>query len=199
MRVFRRERSRLSYANVISTIALFVALGGASYAASGALAPHSVGTRQLRDGAVAPPKLGFGYQSGVTRSARGGQISLAVDRCSKLCPPAHVTVVATSKIMLTRPARVMVNVSNSVFNASRGSRATVDLNPSIGSTEPCSTTSVVGPGDVDTVSCIGPTSLRPGDHRLYVFENASASGPAPIKASDVVVTWWTLPPAGHYR
>ena len=33
------NKPRLTYANVISTVALFVALGGASYAASGGLAP----------------------------------------------------------------------------------------------------------------------------------------------------------------
>lgn len=41
----------------MSTLALFVALGGASYAASGALAPNSVGTAQLRNGAVTGPKV----------------------------------------------------------------------------------------------------------------------------------------------
>jgi hypothetical protein len=34
----------------MSTLALFVALGGVSYAASGGLAPNSVGTAQLRNG-----------------------------------------------------------------------------------------------------------------------------------------------------
>jgi hypothetical protein len=44
----------------MSTLALFVALGGASYAASAALAPNSVGTAQLRDGAVTGPKVKLG-------------------------------------------------------------------------------------------------------------------------------------------
>jgi hypothetical protein len=39
-------RSRLTYANVLATVALFIALGGASYAAV-ALPTNSVGTRQL--------------------------------------------------------------------------------------------------------------------------------------------------------
>jgi hypothetical protein len=51
-------RSRLSYANVVATVALFVSLGGASYAAV-VLPPHSVGAKQLRDGAVTPSALGF--------------------------------------------------------------------------------------------------------------------------------------------
>lgn len=47
----------LSYANVIATLALFVALGtGGAYAAS-QLAPKSVGAKQLRPGAVTADKL----------------------------------------------------------------------------------------------------------------------------------------------
>jgi hypothetical protein len=49
---------RLTYANVTATVALFVALGGASYAAI-ALPPNSVGPRQLRSGAVSPRALAF--------------------------------------------------------------------------------------------------------------------------------------------
>jgi hypothetical protein len=48
-------RPSLSYSNVIATIALFIALGGAAVAAG--LAPNSVGTRQLKRGAVTATKL----------------------------------------------------------------------------------------------------------------------------------------------
>lgn len=46
-----RLRPRLTYANVTATIALFIALGGSSYAAL-SLPRNSVGTQQLRPGAV---------------------------------------------------------------------------------------------------------------------------------------------------
>jgi hypothetical protein len=49
-------RRHLTYANVMSTIAVFVALGGVSYAAA-TLPRHSVGTRQLKDNAVTSPKV----------------------------------------------------------------------------------------------------------------------------------------------
>ena len=48
----RRIRDRLTYANVIATLALFVALGGSSYAAL-KLPRDSVGSEQIRSGAVA--------------------------------------------------------------------------------------------------------------------------------------------------
>jgi hypothetical protein len=50
-------KRQLSYANVISTLALILALGtGGAYAAN-QLAPKSVGAKQLRPGAVTPDKI----------------------------------------------------------------------------------------------------------------------------------------------
>jgi hypothetical protein len=48
---------RLSYANVVSTLALFIALTGASAFAANQLAAKSVGEKQLRPGAVTANKL----------------------------------------------------------------------------------------------------------------------------------------------
>src|SRR3954468_3850498 len=46
-----RLRQQLSYANVTATLALFIALGGTSYAAM-TLPRNSVGSTQIRTGAV---------------------------------------------------------------------------------------------------------------------------------------------------
>jgi hypothetical protein len=51
-----RLRGKLTYANVMATIAVFIALGGASYAAT-QLPKNSVGTKQLKKGAVTPAKF----------------------------------------------------------------------------------------------------------------------------------------------
>jgi hypothetical protein len=50
-------RKRLSYANVMSTIAMFLALGGATALAVQQLPKRSVGAKQLRPGAVTKGKL----------------------------------------------------------------------------------------------------------------------------------------------
>jgi hypothetical protein len=50
-------KKHLSYANVTSTIALFIALGMGSAYAANQLAPKSVGAKQLRPGAVTADKL----------------------------------------------------------------------------------------------------------------------------------------------
>jgi hypothetical protein len=49
-------RSVLTYSNVVSTLCLFLLLGGVAYAAS-QLAPNSVGTKQLKNGAVTLKKI----------------------------------------------------------------------------------------------------------------------------------------------
>jgi hypothetical protein len=64
--MLQRVRSRLSYANVMATIAVFVALGGASYAAT-RLPSNSVGTSQIKDRAVTLGKIG----TSARRSLRG--------------------------------------------------------------------------------------------------------------------------------
>lgn len=53
----RRIRA-LNYANVVATVALFISLGGVSYAAI-ALPANSVGASQLRSRAVTPRSLAF--------------------------------------------------------------------------------------------------------------------------------------------
>jgi hypothetical protein len=52
----RALTSRLTYANLIGTLALFVALGGTSYAVS-QLPTNSVGTKQIRSNAVTGAKV----------------------------------------------------------------------------------------------------------------------------------------------
>jgi hypothetical protein len=58
MGVRRLLLRRLTYANVMSTLAVFIALGGASYAVA-SLPAHSVGRRQLKAGAVTTANLAF--------------------------------------------------------------------------------------------------------------------------------------------
>jgi hypothetical protein len=49
-------RARLTFSNVVAVIALFIALGGGAYAAF-KVPKESVGTKQLKDDAVTPPKV----------------------------------------------------------------------------------------------------------------------------------------------
>jgi hypothetical protein len=53
----KQPQRRLTYANVVSTLALFLALGGATAYAVGSLPPKSIGAKQLRPGAVTADKI----------------------------------------------------------------------------------------------------------------------------------------------
>jgi hypothetical protein len=66
-------RSRLTYANVVSSLALFVALGGVSWAAV-TLPAGSVGKRQLKEGAVTSKAVANGSLRAVD-FARGSRPS----------------------------------------------------------------------------------------------------------------------------
>lgn len=58
-----RLRSRLTYANLISSLALFLALGGVGYAAT-QLPKNSVGTQQIKKNAVTTVKIKNGSVTG---------------------------------------------------------------------------------------------------------------------------------------
>lgn len=62
-----RAAGRYLRANALAVVAIFVALGGTSYAAF-SLPRNSVGTRQLRNGAVTPPKLNGKLIGGTVRA-----------------------------------------------------------------------------------------------------------------------------------
>jgi hypothetical protein len=67
--MIRSIRSRLSYANVMATIAVFIALGGASYAAV-KVPKNSVGTKQIKKNAVIGSKVKRGSLSAGDLSRR---------------------------------------------------------------------------------------------------------------------------------
>src|SRR3954453_21723387 len=54
--MFARIRSKLTYANVVATLALFLALGGGAYAAF-KLPKNSVGSKQIKKNAVRTSKV----------------------------------------------------------------------------------------------------------------------------------------------
>ena len=72
----KRLRGHLTYANVVSTLCLFLVLGGgAAYAVTTVLPKNSVGTKQLKKGAVTPAKLSEASKATLTgpEGPRGAQ------------------------------------------------------------------------------------------------------------------------------
>ncbi|MGA8745981.1 MAG: hypothetical protein WB507_08960 [Solirubrobacterales bacterium] len=76
----RKIRSNLTYANVIATLALFIAIGGASAFAASSLAKNTVGTKQIKNQAVTAAKIKKGTITGSqvkSGSLTGTQINLS--------------------------------------------------------------------------------------------------------------------------
>ncbi|HEY6730469.1 MAG TPA: collagen-like protein [Solirubrobacterales bacterium] len=70
-------RSKLTYSNVVSTLCLFIVLGGVAYAAD-QLAPNSVGTKQLKNGAVTLKKINKQAQAELKRGLPGTPDAIGV-------------------------------------------------------------------------------------------------------------------------
>jgi len=64
-----RIRKKLTYSNVISTLCLVLLLGGGTAYAASHLGKESVGTRQLKKGAVTPAKLSTASKAALTGPA----------------------------------------------------------------------------------------------------------------------------------
>jgi hypothetical protein len=94
-------RSKLTYANVISTVALFLVIsGGAAYAAS--LGKNSVGTKQIKNGAVTGNKIKkhtiTGKQVnlgklGTVPSANNANTATSAGTANALSPPEAIHLV----------------------------------------------------------------------------------------------------------
>lgn len=77
--MIRTLQAKLTYANVVATMALFCALGGGAWAATRA-APNSIGSRQLKAGAVTNGKVASGAITAAKvaeGTLTGAQINLA--------------------------------------------------------------------------------------------------------------------------
>jgi hypothetical protein len=104
--LLRTLRSRLTYANVMSSIALFVALSGGAYALS--VPKNSVGAGELRPGAVTAAKV---KHHSLTASVfrRGALPVLGGVRAADLNPPPKpTTVIKSVRLNLRSNGKVFV-------------------------------------------------------------------------------------------
>jgi hypothetical protein len=96
----KRIRSRLSYANVVSTLALFLVLGGSAAIAATELEPNSVGTVQLKPQAVTAVKIkpeaviASRIDNGAVTTGKIANGSVTPDKLSFPIAPAPVSQIA---------------------------------------------------------------------------------------------------------
>lgn len=201
----RGIRGRLTYANVTASVALFIALGGVSIAATGVLAPRSVGTRQLRNGSVTPAKLGYAFISGTASPRSGTESITAVPPCpagAVKCPPPRSHSILLASIRLRSPAPVLIIARDLVSVTDHSNQdARVDLAVSIdrggAGGDVCSTSLVARAHAPTQVSCVGMTNtMSTGRHRINVTEDAFGERTASVTAQATAIRadWSTLPP-----
>lgn len=131
----KRIRARLTFANVVACIALFVALGGVSYAAL-KLPKNSVGSKQLKRGAVTSAKVKD--HSLKLRDFKAGQLPQGTSSAPAALPPSAFNRDTTVKAL---PLNGFLALNQATITTTVQSRviaqASIDLNATIGSNVYC--------------------------------------------------------------
>lgn len=125
-------RSSLTYANVVATLALFVALGGGAYAAA-ALPAGSVGTRQLKRNAVVTDRIRMNAVNGsrvLNNSLTGADIDESTLRrvrsavvAERAITAATAAAAATAVTAKTAAAAATATTAARADNATRAAAA----------------------------------------------------------------------------
>ncbi len=111
----KRFQSKLTYGNVVATVALFIALGGVSFAAT-QFPRNSIGTRQLKNEAVSTAKTKDG-------AITGEKIADSSITTSKLADGAVTGAKVNSSSLGTVPSAAFAASADHAARASQSSRA----------------------------------------------------------------------------
>lgn len=167
----RSAKGRVAYANVVATLALFVALGGASYAAV-QLPADSVETRQLA------------FPLGVT-AANGAGSTLNVSECSGpvRCPVPPPTSLVSARITLKRPSKLVIVGSATFLNGPGSSDpVAVNLGAVAAGRFQAESAQLVGYLPV-TIHFTRVVSASAGRHAIPLEADASSAGSSPQTVS----------------
>lgn len=154
--MIQRLRQKLTYSNVIASIALFVALGGAAVAAG--LPKNSVGQNQLKKGAVTAAKIKKGA---VTSGKLGAKSVVAGKLGPNAVTPGNIVNGGITTAKIGAGAVIASSIKNGVITTNKLANANV-------------TTAKLADGAV-TAAKLGPEiapllgTLRPGQTLRGVF------------------------------
>jgi hypothetical protein len=121
-------RRHLTYANVMSTIAVFVVMGGSAYA----LSKHSVGTKQLKNKAVTTKKIKNGAVTGA-KIAAGALPSAALNVTAHSAPAPTIAATAVGGGTANCPAGKKAIGGGGLSDASTNGAQIEDSRPVNGS------------------------------------------------------------------
>jgi hypothetical protein len=179
-RAVRQIRKRLTYANVMSSLAVFlVVAGGAAFAAT-QLPKNSVGTKQLKKGAVKTSKLG-------TKTVKTGKLAKDAVSTSRIQDNAVSTPkIAVGSILTDRIAQDAVTSDKMAADAVTGTELADD---SVTSTKIAAgsvtqeelATGSVGAAQLRDITVVSATSAA-------VANGVSAGATASCPAGEVVIS-----------
>lgn len=165
-------RQRLTYSNVIATMALFIALGGVAVAAG--LPNNSVGPKQLKRGAVTTPKIR-------KKAVTSAKLATGAVTIGKLGPnsvgPSNIGNGAITSAKLGPSSVLASAIKNGVVTTSKLNNEAVTT-PKLANE--AVTTAKLGKGSVTAAKLsdeIGPllSTLKPGQTLRGVFDVEGAS------------------------
>lgn len=187
--------TKLTYSNVVASLALFVSLGGASYAAV-TLPARSVGKRQLQPGAVSPSALSFPLgvagttftkPDDLTKGLCNGGGTLPPGQAAPPCAPQHLGFTGGRGVRLAvrSPGRLLVSAVVGVKNeGAPGTRARVTFAVVVDRHVVIQTGSSVDGGQSAQVPLQALVNVRPGAHTAGVSVAAQYNSATP---GDVIV------------
>jgi hypothetical protein len=116
----KRLRPKLTYSNVIASIALFIALGGAAVAAG--LPKNSVGSRQLKRGAVTAAKI---HKGAVTSGKLGAKSVVAGKLGPNAVTPGNIVNGGITTAKIGAGAVIASSIKNGVITTNKLANANV--------------------------------------------------------------------------
>ncbi len=108
-------RSKLTYANVVSTLCLFLLLGGGAAIAANALPKNSVGTKQIKNGAVTGKKVAANSLTGANLQLSTLGTVPSASTATSAENASHATVAdsaTTAQHAVTAESAKMANVTH---------------------------------------------------------------------------------------
>lgn len=179
-------RKRITYSNVIATMALFVALGGAAVAAG--VPKNSVGPRQIKRGAVTAAKI---RKQAVTSAKLAPKSVINGKLAANSVGPGNIGNGAVTTAKLAKGSVIAATIKNSVITTNKLNSEAVTA-PKLGKEAVTTakldneavTSAKLGKGSVTSAKLseeIGPllSTLKPGQTLRGVF---GIGGPADTKA-----------------
>jgi hypothetical protein len=201
-------RAKLSYSNVVASLALFASLGGASYAAV-TLPAHSVGRRQLQPGAVSAGALSFPLgvagtaftkPQDLTKGLCNGGGMLRPGQAAPPCAPPHLGFTGGREVHLAvrSPGRLLVSAVAGLKNeGAPETRARVKFAIVVDRHVVIQTGSSIDGGQSVQVPIQALVNVQPGTHSVGLSDEAqyNSSTPGDVIVAPVSIVAGVQPPA----